>query len=124
MAEGWLRHLRGDEYEAFSAGVATHGMNQCAISVMNEVGVDISKHRSKLLSEFAGQNFDLVVTVCSKADESCPIFPGKTRVVHVPFDDPPALAVGLKDQEQILNCYRRVRDEIAEFIRNLQKEGI
>mgnify|MGYP003738420969 CR=1 FL=1 len=119
MAEGWLRHLRGDEYEAFSAGVATHGMNQYAIRVMNEVGVDISKHRSKLLSEFAGQNFDLVVTVCSKANESCPIFPGKTRVVHVPFDDPPALAAGLKDEELILNCYRRVRDEIAEFIRNL-----
>lgn len=124
MAEGWLRHLRGDEFAAFSAGVATHGMNQYAIRVMNEVGVDISKHRSKLLSEFVGQEFDLIVTVCSKANESCPIFPGKPRVVHVPFDDPPALAAGLKNEEQILNCYRRVRDEIAEFIRNLDKEGV
>ncbi|PKL44471.1 MAG: arsenate reductase [Candidatus Riflebacteria bacterium HGW-Riflebacteria-2] len=124
MAEGWLRHLRGNEYEAFSAGIATHGMNQYAMRVMQEAGVDISGHRSKLLSELSGQNFDLVITVCSRANESCPIFPGKTRVVHVPFDDPPALAAGLKDEEQILDCYRRVRDAISEFIRNIEKAGI
>lgn len=124
MAEGWLRNLRGDEFVAFSAGVATHGMNQYAIRVMQEVGVDISGHRSKLLSDFVGQEFDLVVTVCSKANESCPIFPGKTRVIHVPFDDPPALVAALKDEEQILNCYRRVRDEIADFVKHIEKAGI
>ncbi|MBU1107120.1 MAG: arsenate reductase ArsC [Candidatus Riflebacteria bacterium] len=123
MAEGWLRHLKGDQYEAFSAGMAIHGMNSYAVQVMQEAGVDISGHRSKLLSEFAGQQFDLVVTVCSKASESCPLFPGKTRVVHVPFDDPPSLAAELTDDEQILNCYRRVRDEIAGLIRNIEKAG-
>lgn len=123
MAEGWLRHLKGDQYEAFSAGVAIHGMNPYAVKVMQEAGVDISEHHSKLLGEFEGQQFDLVVTVCSKASESCPLFPGKTRVIHVPFADPPFLAAELTDDEQILNCYRRVRDEIAGFIRNIEKAG-
>ena len=124
MAEGWLRHLRGDKYEAFSAGVKTHGMNKLAMQVMQEAGVDISGQHSKLLAEFAGQQFDLVVTVCDRANESCPVFPGRTRVIHVPFDDPPALAAEMTDNEQVLNCYRRVRDEIAQFIRNIEKEGI
>ena len=124
MAEGWLRHFKGDRYEAFSAGVATHGMNPYAVQVMQEAGVDISGHRSKLLQEFAGQQFDLVVTVCSRANESCPLFSGATKVIHVPFDDPPALAAELTDNEQILNCYRRVRDEIADFVKNIEKAGV
>lgn len=123
MAEGWLRHLKGDEYEACSAGVATHGMNNYAIQVMREAGVDISGHRSKLLNEFAGQQFDLVITVCSNANESCPVFPGQTKIVHVPFDDPPALARNMTDNEEILGCYRRVRDQIADFVRNIEKAG-
>lgn len=124
MAEGWLRHLKSQKYEAFSAGVATHGLNKYAVQVMREAGIDISGHYSKLLSEISDQHFDLVVTVCRNADERCPNFPGKTLVVHAPFDDPPTLAAGLLDEEQILNCYRRVRDEIADFVRNIEKAGV
>jgi len=124
MAEGWLRQLKSDKYEAFSAGVTTHGLNKYAVQVMQEAGVDISGHRSKLLSEISDQHFDLVVTVCRNADVKCPSFPGKTKVVHLPFDDPPALAADMIDEEQILNCYRRVRDNIADFVRNIEKAGV
>lgn len=121
MAEGWLRHLKGDKFLAFSAGVAKHGMNLHAIKVMLEVGVDISGHHSKLLNEFKNLDFDLVVTVCGKAHESCPAFPGRTKVVHVPFDDPPALTKGLTEESYILPVYRRVRDEIAAFVSGIEK---
>ena len=121
MAEGWLRHLKGDQFVAFSAGVAKHGMNQHAIKVMQEAGVDISGQHSKLLSEFENLDFDLVVTVCGNAHESCPVFPGRVRVVHVPFDDPPALTKGLTEESDILPVYRRVRDEIAAFVSGIEK---
>lgn len=121
MAEGWLRHLHGDRFEAFSAGIAKHGMNKYAVQAMKEIGIDISTHSSKLLSELENLNFDLVVTVCSHAHQSCPLFPGKARVVHVPFDDPPALAAGLSDQEAIIAPYRRVRDQIGEFVKSIEK---
>lgn len=121
MAEGWLRHLKGDKFAAFSAGVAKHGMNQHAIKVMQEAGVDISGQHSKLLSELENRDFDLVVTVCGNAHESCPVFPGRARIVHVPFDDPPALTRGLTEENDILPVYRRVRDEIAAFISGIEK---
>lgn len=121
MAEGWLRHLFPDRFTAFSAGISRHGMNKYAIQVMKEIGVDISTHHSKMLSELEDLNFDLVVTVCSNAHESCPLFPGKARVVHVPFDDPPSLAAGLTDEEAILAPYRRVRDEIGDYIKSIEK---
>lgn len=121
MAEGWLRHLHGDRFEAFSAGIAKHGMNNYAIQAMKEIGIDISGHQSKLLSELDNLEFDLVVTVCSNAHESCPLFPGKAKVVHVPFDDPPALAKGLADNQAIMAPYRRVRDQIGEFVKNRLK---
>ena len=121
MAEGWLRHLHKDRFEAFSAGIAKHGMNSYAIQAMQEIGIDISAHRSKLLSELESLEFDLVVTVCSNAHESCPLFPGKAKVVHVPFDDPPALAAGLSDIEAIMAPYRRVRDQIGEFVEGIDK---
>lgn len=121
MAEGWLRHLHGDSFEAFSAGIAKHGMNKYAILAMKEIGIDISTHRSKLLNELENLNFDLVITVCSNAHESCPLFPGKAKVMHVPFDDPPALASGLSDKEEILKPYRRVRDQIGEFVKSIDK---
>lgn len=121
MAEGWLRHLKGDKFLAFSAGVAKHGMNLHAIKVMLEAGVDISGHHSKLLNEFKNLDFDLVVTVCGNAHESCPAFPGRTKVVHVPFDDPPALTKGLTEESDILPVYRRVRDEIAAFVSGIEK---
>ena len=121
MAEGWLRHLKGDKFAAFSAGVAKHGMNQHAIKVMQEAGVDISGQHSKLLGELETLDFDLVVTVCGNAHESCPVFPGRARIVHVPFDDPPALTRGLTEESDIMPVYRRVRDEIAAFISGIEK---
>jgi arsenate reductase len=119
MAEGWARHLKGDVIESYSAGIETHGLNPHAVRVMQEVGVDITGQRSQLLGELAGIEFDYVVTVCSNAHESCPVFPGKTKVVHVGFDDPPRLAAGAETEEERLAPYRRVRDEIRDFIERL-----
>lgn len=119
MAEGWCRSLKSNIIEAYSAGIETHGLNPYAVKAMAEAGVDISGHRSKLLNELAGIEFDYVVTVCGHANESCPFFPGKTKVVHVGFDDPPQMAKELTDEEEKLNCYRRVRDEIKKFIASL-----
>lgn len=121
MAEGWFRHLKGDRYQVFSAGIETHGLNPHAVRVMAEAGVDISSHRSQLLEELADQPLDLVVTVCGHAAESCPLFPGTTRVVHVGFDDPPKLAAGLSDPQAQLDCYRRVRDEIRAFAEQFEQ---
>lgn len=119
MAEGWCRSLKSNIIEAYSAGIETHGLNPYAVKVMAEAGVDISGHRSKLLNELAGIEFDYVVTVCGHANESCPFFPGKTKVVHIGFDDPPQLAKAVETEEEKLNCYRRVRDEIKQFIASL-----
>ncbi len=119
MAEGWARHLWPGRIEPYSAGVKTHGLNPDAVRVMAEAGVDISGHRSKLLDELRDVEFDYVVTVCSNAHESCPVFPGKTRVVHVGFDDPPRLAAEAKTEEERLAPYRRVRDEIRRFVAEL-----
>ncbi|MEN6641063.1 MAG: arsenate reductase ArsC [Armatimonadia bacterium] len=119
MAEGWTRALKGDVIEPYSAGVEIHGMNPRAVQVMAEAGVDISSQRSKHVDELAGIEFDYVVTVCDRANESCPLFPGKTKIVHVGFDDPPKLAATAKTEEEALNHYRRVRDEIKAFIEKL-----
>ena len=119
MAEGWTRHLRGDQIEAYSAGIEAHGLNADAVRVMAEVGVDISGHRSKRLNELRGLEFDYVFTVCDNAHESCPVFPGKTKVIHVGFDDPPRLAASAKTEEERLAQYRRVRDEIRAFVETL-----
>ena len=116
MAEGWARHLKGDVIEAFSAGIETHGLNPNAVKVMAEAGVDIFRQRSKHVDELKDVAFDYVVTVCDHAHESCPLFPGKTKVVHVGFDDPPRLARKAKTEEEALECYRRVRDEIRRFV--------
>ena len=123
MAEGWARALKGDAIEAYSAGIETHGLNPLAVRVMAEAGVDISGHRSKHVDALKGVTFDYVVTVCDNARESCPLFPGKTRVVHVGFDDPPRLAKLAKNEEEALGHYRRVRDEIRAFIEKLP-EGL
>ena len=116
MAEGWARHLKGNVIEAYSAGIETHGLNPYAVKVMAEAGVDISGHRSKHVEELKDVTFDYVVTVCDNAHESCPLFSGKTKVVHVGFDDPPRLAREAKTEEEKLMCYRRVRDEIRKFV--------
>jgi arsenate reductase len=116
MAEGWARHLKGDQIEAYSAGIETHGLNPDAVRVMTEAGVDISRQRSKHVSELRGVEFDYVVTVCDHAHESCPVFPGQAKVIHVGFDDPPRLAADAKTEEERLAPYRRVRDEIRAFV--------
>jgi len=124
MAEGWARALKGDEVEAYSAGIETHGLNPHAVKVMAEAGIDISDHRSKRVDDVEDVAFDYVVTVCGHANETCPMWlKGKARVVHVGFDDPPALArelaaQGVGEQAQ-LDCYRRVRDEIRAFVKSL-----
>jgi arsenate reductase (thioredoxin) len=87
---------------------------------MDELGIDISRHRSKQVDEFTGQEFDYVITVCDHANEVCPVFPGKTRRIHQSFEDPPALGVG--DDEYRLNIFRRVRDEIREWLREFIKQ--
>jgi len=119
MAEGWGRHLKADAIESYSAGIETHGLNPHAVKVMAEAGVDISCHRSKHLDEVKEVPFDYVVTVCDHAHESCPVFPGGTCIVHVAFDDPPRLAKEAKTEEEALESYRRVRDEIKNFVEHL-----
>ena len=120
MAEGWAKHLRAGDFDAWSAGVETHGLNPNAVAVMREAGVDISGHESTLVDDLLPVGFDLVVTVCDNARESCPIFPGDARVVHHSFDDPPYLARDAVTEEEALGHYRRVRDEIRAFVANLQ----
>jgi arsenate reductase len=119
MAEGWARALKGDSIEAYSAGIEKHGMNPCALKVMAEAGVDISKQYSKTMAEIGPVEFDYVVTVCGHADENCPVFSSKTRVVHAGFDDPPKLTQHVPDGEEKLAVYRRVRDEIRRFVETL-----
>lgn len=119
MAEGWARALRGGTVEAFSAGTRAQGLNRLAVEAMREAGVDISGHASKRVADLGDQRFDVVVTVCASANESCPVFPGATRVVHAGFDDPPRLAQGARTDAEALPHYRRVRDEIRAFIETL-----
>ena len=119
IAQGWTRHLKGDIIEPYSAGIETHGLNPRAVKVMAEVGVDISKQRSKHVDELKYVDLDYVITVCGHANENCPIFPGQTKVIHVGFDDPPKLAEHAKSQTEALNCYRRVRDQIKDFVNTL-----
>lgn len=114
MAEGWLRHLDGSRFEVASAGTHPVGLNPRAVAVMREIGIDISRHRSKRLEELSQRRFDFAITVCDRAKETCPIFPGATSVLHWSFDDP-AEAEG--DEEARLAVFRRVRDEIAERVR-------
>lgn len=119
MAEGWARHLKGDVFEAYSAGVKIHGLNPNAVRVMAEAGVDISGQRSQHIDEFKAVPLDHVIAVCGHAHESCPVFPGTTKVTHVGFDDPPRLAKDAATKEQALNHYRRVRDELRTFVETL-----
>jgi arsenate reductase len=119
MAEGWTNHLRSGDIDAVSAGTETHGLNPYAVRVMAEAGVDISGARSKNVREFLETKFDYVVTVCDNARETCPFFPGAGKVVHVGFDDPPAIAETIEDEEEKLAVYRRVRDEIRRFVEGL-----
>jgi len=113
MAEGWLRTLAGDRFDVFSAGTHPVGLNPGSVEAMAEVGIDISGHRSKGVNEFAGQSFDYVVTVCDRAKETCPLWPGQTKLIHWNFDDPAAVS----DPDARRQTFRRVRNEIGAAIR-------
>ncbi len=119
MAEGWARHLKSEIIDPYSAGIETFGLNLRAVEVMAEVGVDISFHRSKHVNELMNIDFDYVITVCDHAGEHCPVFPGRAKIIHVGFDDPPKLAKDAKTEEEALSHYRRVRDQIRAFITRL-----
>lgn len=120
MAEGFARKYWGHSFNIFSAGTKKHGMNPRAVKVMMEAGVNISSHSSKTIEELPSVFFDYVITVCDHAYENCPYFPGG-KVIHVGFDDPPALTKEMSDEEEILNVYRRVRDEIHKSIKKLDE---
>ena len=122
MAEGWCHHLKNDKIEAYSAGLKKHGLNPLALQVMAESGVDISQQQSKTIDELTTQNFDLVITLCKHAHETCPHFPGK--IIHKGFDDPPKLSANVSKDEDILEQYRRVRDEIRDFIKTFNDKNI
>jgi arsenate reductase len=119
MAEGWARRLHPDALEPYSAGTDPKPLDPCAVRVMAEAGVDISSHRSKHLDEFKGMAFDTVVTLCDSANESCPLLCGKTARMHQSFDDPPRLVKSMDTEEDILEVYRRVRDEIRTFVEKM-----
>ncbi len=116
MAEGFTRELKGDMFEAYSAGIEKHGVNPRAVKVMQEVGIDISDQESKTTDELPDMTFDYVVTLCDQARESCPLFTETTHLVHAGFDDP-AAAEGT--EEEIMAEFRRVRDEIRAFVQHL-----
>jgi arsenate reductase len=114
MAEGLFRHETGDGYEVFSAGTKPTQVRPEAIAVMREIGIDISGHRSKPVDEFTGQEFDTVITVCDNANESCPVFPGRTQRLHWPFEDP-ATVVGSEEERRA--AFRAIRDQIHKRIK-------
>lgn len=119
MAEGLLRKMAGTTFEIASAGVSPTHVRLEAITAMNEIDIDISDHRSKSVDEYSGQEFDYVITVCDNAKEQCPVFPGKTTLIHWSFDDP-ATAQG--DETERLVVFRRVRDEIRHQLQSFLRQ--
>ncbi len=120
MAEGLGRKLKSDKYNFYSAGTTKHGLNERAVRVMDEIGIDITEHKSKTTDELVSIEMDYVFTVCSDAHENCPYF-AATKIIHTGFDDPPRLTKEFTDEEEVLTVYRRVRDEIKEMILNIEK---
>ncbi|MDX1402974.1 MAG: arsenate reductase ArsC [Woeseiaceae bacterium] len=119
MAEGFARHFWGERFDVCSAGIEKHGLNPLAVKAMQEIGIDISAHQSKMLDELPNLEPDVVITVCGHADETCPAFPGTVKRLHVGFDDPPKLAANARSEQEAMQHYRRVRDEIATFSKDL-----
>lgn len=119
MAEGLCRSLRGDVIEPYSAGLERHGLNPLAVRVMGEIGIDLAHHYSKTVEDLGQVDFEFIVTVCDHAHEACPIAPAGTKVTHRGFDDPPRLAATAGSEEEALVHYRRVRDEIKEYVMTL-----
>jgi len=118
MAEAFLNHLKGNKYEAYSAGIKPSNLNPYAIKVMKELGIDISGYRSKSINEFYGMEFDYVVTVCNQAREACPIFSGGKKHIHKSFDDPSQFK---GSEEEVLSKFRVVRDQIKDWIEEVFK---
>ena len=118
MAEGLLRQLAAGRFEVFSAGTKPGTVRSEAIAVMNEIGIDISRHRSKHVNEFAGQVFDYVLTVCDDAKESCPVYPVRTKQVHQRFEDPAAVR---GSEAERMDAFRRVRDQLAAYLKNFPR---
>ncbi|MBU1937038.1 arsenate reductase ArsC, partial [bacterium] len=116
ITEAWARHLKSDEIDAYSAGIIPCGVNAYAVEAMAEVGIDISQNKSKHVASLQTIPFDYVITVCSYADERCPIFPGETRIIHIPFDDPMMFTEDGDSHEEILSHFRRTREEIKVFV--------
>jgi len=121
LAEAWARHIHGDRVEVESAGLEVIGLDPVGVEVMDEVGIDLSSHRCKLLDEVMEQRFDLVVTVCGHAELECPEIPGARRLYHG-FGNPARLAAGLEDPERVRGVYRTIRDRIREFVEELPLE--
>jgi len=121
IAEGFLRHYAGEKANVYSAGVETHGVNPRAISIMNEVGIDLSNHTSNHVDEYTNIPFDFVITVCDNAKERCPYFPSKAEKFHYNFPDP-AKAVGT--EEEITNEFRRVRNLIEDYCKDFVQKYI
>lgn len=119
MAEAWTRHLRGDEFYAYSAGIEPRGIDPRAVKAMAEVGIDISSQRSKDIDSLGSIEFDYVITLCDNAREACPYFPAKTELIHRGFEEPPKLAENAMSEEDAMAPYRRVRDEIRAFVEKL-----
>jgi arsenate reductase len=119
MAEAWTRQLQSDYLEAHSAGIRPKGVDPRAIKAMSEAGIDISAQKSKDMDSLGDLEFDYVVTLCDNARESCPYFPAKTKVMHRGFDDPPRLTGDAHTDEEAMAHYRRVRDEIRDFVERL-----
>jgi arsenate reductase len=121
IAEGYLRHFANGQAEVCSAGVETHGVNPRAIATMREDGIDISSHTSNNISEYAGGDFDFVITVCDNAKERCPLFPSNAQMFHHNFLDP-AKAAG--SDLEVMSQFRRVRDQIKDYCRDFIDEHI
>ena len=116
MAEGWARALHPGRIEACSAGIEPAGVDPRAVQAMAEAGVDISRQRSKHVDALAGTTFDAVISVCDRARASCPAFAGGGLRLHAGFDDPPRLARAAGSEDEALDCYRKVRDEIRRYV--------
>jgi len=119
MAEAWSNRLKGDQFEAYSAGVKPKGIDPRAVKAMAEAGIDISGQKSKGIELLGDMPFNYVVTLCDNARESCPFFPARSRLMHHGFDDPPRLAENEEDEKKAMSHYRRVRDEIKAFVEKM-----
>ncbi|MBW1975313.1 MAG: arsenate reductase ArsC [Deltaproteobacteria bacterium] len=128
IAEAFAKHYHGEWLEAYSAGTSPQGVDPKAVKSMKEVGIDISNNTSKSLEIFDDMEFDFVITLCDGVALRCPMFPAKTLYTHVPFDDPPILAIDAITEDEAMKHYRRIRDEIAEFVKTLpqflKKKGL